>query len=640
MPKYELIEPVLITTDELLEAYTLEDNPKIFDRVDNIIIELNGKHIQLGEICYLNFEKKHNKLNKKFKQLYVVPSSINLVRVQTTKILLKHINDLLIEGIRPVTINNRVKTIINFLAYLNINNIEFILERQSIQSALAHFSQYLKHQIKIHNKEKRVGLTTGTAHNYQKWVLSFTSFILSIDSLELLSSSDLIKTNDAQRIQTEPLSNETLSLEFNQYTTIFRRFSSIILNNEPFPILFELGIERYWITQTGKVIHKDSEILKRSGVFNFKEGREYTLDEIITSKRYKNTSNRNEAIKIFHKNKDKENIQTSESRLLLIFSACKAYFMHFLFLTGENDSTAASILFNDDYSITNSDKHFKSIKWRANGQTVKYDIQSEFIEDFQIYIRLRNFLLKHYNEKHNQLFLNLLHGQLVAAPNNGSHSSIIRTQSSSLFKENNFIATSKTIRVTKSLWVRKHYGSSLSSYILQHSNKTSNSNYTGITPEETDEELAIYYSELTNQLLDAPGIEKSTASGNCVDPNMPQPISIPLFNDKLTVDCSDQKSCLFCDKYKLHTDEEDIRKLLSLKYIIAQSEHLSASSEHFNRVYKLLLVRIEKLLDQIKALGDEKATLIIDVNQQVFEHEKLSEYWSRKLELLNELGII
>lgn len=637
MPEYEPIKQVIYTVDELLNFFKLEENPKIFDRVDNIIIQFPNERIHLGIICYNNVKFKYN---KRFKKLYAIPSSLDFEKVKITKLLLKHINELLIDGIRPITISGRLKVILNFIEHLKINNIELKLNRTSIQNALVNYSQHLLHRIKIYNKELGVGLKTGTAHNYQSWALSFGVFILNVDPFELLNSDNLIATNDTERIPAQALSNDEQSVEFNQYTTLFRRFSSIVLNHEMFPLSFELYMQKYWITPTGKIAHNDNENLKKSGIFNFKEGRKYSRDEIISSRRYKNTSKRNEAIKLFRQRNEKANIHNSAARLFIALYACRAYFMHFLFVTGENDSTAASLLFNRNYVIENSEVNFKGIKWRANGIPVKYDIQSEFIEDFKTYLRLRSFLLKQYNEKHKELFLDVLNNQLVAAPNDGKYSSLIRINTSRIFIENDFIATSKTIRVTKGLWMRSKHGSSLSAYILQHSEKASTSNYTSSNFDESYEDLTNYFNKLTNQLIVSPGIEKATPSGNCIEPNMPQSISEVTSNNILAIDCGDQKSCLFCSKYRIHGDEKDIRKLLSMKYLIIQSEYLAASIEHFKNVYELILTHIEVLLGQIKAQGKEQAQLIIDISQQVFEHEELSDYWYRKLELFNALGVL
>lgn len=274
--------------------------------------------------------------------------------------------------------------------------------------------------------------------------------------------------------------------------------------------------------------------------------------------------------------------------------------MHFLFLTGENDSTAASLLFNKNYKVENSNINFKSIKWRANGRAVKYDIQSEFIHDFKVYLRLRSYLLKHYNEKHKELFLDVINHKLVAPTTSGKHSCKIRKYFSAKFLKNNFDSPSKKIRVTKGLWIRKNHGSSVSSYILQHSEKTANSSYTSSNFEKSSEELANYFSQLSNQLLLEPGKEDSTPSGKCIEPNMPQEISEIISTSLITPDCRNIKSCLFCSKYRVHGDEIDIRKLLSMQYLVLQSEHIAHSVEHFKSVYEFLLTRIDAVLCQIK----------------------------------------
>jgi hypothetical protein len=640
MLKYELLEPIVYSLGEINRAYELEDQPKIFKRIDNIVIKDKEKEFQFGEICYLSFKKKRTNSVGTICKLSVIIDSLAPERVVISKILLEYINDLFMDGLRDITIFGRIKKIHTFIKYLHTNNIKFQLEKKSIQTALIHYSEYLQHRIKIYDKELKIGLTKGTAHNYQNWVLTFCAYILKTDILALLDAHYIIVSSNNERVKTQVLSNENCGVQFSQYTSIFRRFSSIVLDHETFPLSFDLVKETYWVTHLGKIIHSSGDILYKSGVFNFNEGRNYTKDEITSCKRYKNQSEINEAIKIQRQQKEKSNTYYSSPRLFLAIYACKSYFMHFLFITGENDSTAANILFNENYTVENSYANFKSIKWRANGRTVKYDIQSEFIHDFKIYLRLRNYLLKHYNEMHRTLFLDIRNKKLTIPNSSGSHSSYIRQYFSSVFSKNNFDSPSKRIRVTKGLWIRNNYGGSLSSYILQHSDKASNASYTSSNYEKSSEELTHYFSELTNQLLDSPGIEKSTPSGNCVEPNTPQALSDTSSLNVLTIDCGDQKSCFFCSKYRVHGDEIDIRKLLSIKYIINQTEHLAASIEHFNNTYTLVLTHIDALLSKIRLLGEEQAELIINIHQQVFEQEKLSDYWYRKLELLDELGVL
>ncbi len=63
--------------------------------------------------------------------------------------------------------------------------------------------------------------------------------------------------------------------------------------------------------------------------------------------------------------------------------AMKAYFMHFLALTGMNDSTAATLRWDDEYNIEKEQYNFRNIKYRAGNKPVEYSIRREFILEFK-----------------------------------------------------------------------------------------------------------------------------------------------------------------------------------------------------------------------------------------------------------------
>ena len=149
-----------------------------------------------------------------------------------------------------------------------------------------------------------------------------------------------------------------------------------------------------------------------------------------------------------------------------------------------------------------------------------------------------------------------------------------------------------------------------------------------------------YFVMLDKQILKEPLPVIPIPSGNCTETSKPEPLnSLPL-NSAITVKCGNHEGCLFCNKYRIHADEADIRKLLSVKYLIIQSQNLAASQEHFDRVYKPVLTRIEDLLKHIGDTQSSCLTLIKNVRTEVFEQELLSEYWYRKLELLDDLGLL
>ena len=80
MPEYELLKPVIYTIEYINKTFELDDNPAIFERIDNITIKLQHYHFNFGKICYLTKKRKRE-------QLFVIPNSLNQVRVQIAKLL-------------------------------------------------------------------------------------------------------------------------------------------------------------------------------------------------------------------------------------------------------------------------------------------------------------------------------------------------------------------------------------------------------------------------------------------------------------------------------------------------------------------------------------------------------------------------
>jgi len=638
MPDYESIKPVIYKIEDIAEAFDCDSNSVIFNHVDNIVIQFGTLFIHFGQICYIEFKKKQQGDNRKLK---VIKTSLDKRKVVLARGLIHYSCDLFIDGIRSLTIHNRVNEIKKFIN--SLNESELALNESSLGNILINHSDFLKHKIKIYDKELGLGITSATAHNQQTWIIDFFSFLLKVEKTNLLDEIYHIVENSKEKIKTKSLSCNELMDNFNAYIKIFRYFSSVVLDHKKFPLKFSINGEEYWFTISGKIIHKNDKRLNSSGCFNYNNEKYCSVDELISLKRFKTLDRKrikNVYIKYAKNSQELANECYSHSRLFLIKCAARAYFMIFLFLTGENDSTAATLQYENEYSLCNGEQDFKSIKWRANGFEVKYDIQNEFIDDFKIFLCLREHLLQYFSQEYRSLFFEIMKGELVNAHSDGRYSSYIRKSFCSLFKENVFIGTSKRIRLTKSLWIRHNHSADVSSYILQHSNKTSDFNYSGSDFEQSSEELIDYFSEITEQLLPNSGTELETPSGNCIEPKTPTALSTLVTSNLFTVDCGDQKTCLFCSKYRILADEVDIRKLLSIKYLLVNSAHLASSIEHFNKVYNPILDRIEELLEKIREQGDEFAPLILEVSEQVFEQEKLSEYWYRKLEYLEELGVL
>jgi hypothetical protein len=638
MSNHVVITPQIYTIEEITNLFENDDTFS-FNRVDNIVIKLGSNFHHLGRICYKNVQVT----NKNNRELGVVLDSIDIVAIQFAKKLIPYLADLMLDGKRVRTLSDFTGYIISLFKYIRSERFNLHCDKASIQSLIHNYTDYLLHQIKIYDRDLSSGLSTHTAQTYQSRVISFFSYVIEVEESELTSGLFIIQRNNNQVQSALALNDDAFAQQFNLYTQIFRQFSNIVLDPIEIPTSVNVNNELLWIApsynQWLKPKHKKTIGMRG---FNYDNGHFYTIEELELlahckgKKRYQLGQHvsqaRDATVKV--------NQQYSTLRLLLAAWACRAYFMHFLIVTGENDSTAASLIFEDEYLTERSEQNFKSIKWRANGITVNYDIQNEFIADFQRYIQLRSYLINYYQQDYKALFISAAVSKLTNLSIKGDVSCSFRKLFSVQFTGTPLTGTSKSFRVSKSLWVRDSYGSGISSYIMQHNNKTSDSHYTNKDEEKSAEQIADYFAELDKQLLKEPVSSVPIPSGNCAETSKPEPLnSLPL-NSAITVSCGNHEGCLFCSKYRIHADEADIRKLLSVKYLIIQSQHLASSQEHFDSVYKPVLTRVEDLLDHIGNKEPSCLTLIKNVRKEVFEQELLSEYWYRKLELLDELGLL
>ena len=88
---------------------------------------------------------------------------------------------------------------------------------------------------------------------------------------------------------------------------------------------------------------------------------------------------------------------------------------------------------------------------------------------------------------------------------------------------------------------------------------------------------------------------------------------------------------MFCENYVLHTDDVDIRKLLSLRKITELYSNLSND-------LMIVKYRVDEILKYITQDNEDLFKLIIDIKEEVDEGN-LDENWENILELLMDLGV-
>lgn len=123
--------------------------------------------------------------------------------------------------------------------------------------------------------------------------------------------------------------------------------------------------------------------------------------------------------------------------------------------------------------------------------------------------------------------------------------------------------------------------------------------------------------------------------GECEEFN---PRAVDLAPSHIKPDCASKEGCLFCDKYRVHADKKDVRKLLSYLYFIQDAEMTLSETDQFEAYFTPVIERIEQILRYIKELSHEHESMVIRLESEVLEDGELSEFFERELLLREEVN--
>jgi hypothetical protein len=123
-------------------------------------------------------------------------------------------------------------------------------------------------------------------------------------------------------------------------------------------------------------------------------------------------------------------------------------------------------------------------------------------------------------------------------------------------------------------------------------------------------------------------------AGTCIDYGNP---ALAIHTSAVEPDCSKVEGCFFCPNYRVHANEEDMRKLMSCRRVLSAIAPLHGDSIRAEQVYSAVVDRIDALLGELKR-RQPKAHEAIRVD--VEERGQLTGYWARKLQQLHLLGML
>lgn len=128
--------------------------------------------------------------------------------------------------------------------------------------------------------------------------------------------------------------------------------------------------------------------------------------------------------------------------------------------------------------------------------------------------------------------------------------------------------------------------------------------------------------------------QKVIPIGRCADHGKPSPtVSSPI----VVPDCSKVEGCFFCDNYRLHADENDMKKLMSCRRVLQYITPLNGDSIRAERVFTAIMDRIDSLLGELRRRQPQTFEA---VRMDIEERGQLTRYWANKLQQLHLLGML
>ncbi len=596
----------------------------------------------LGSMCYLNRKKTGGGTRALATKVDI--TSLDTQRIEQIRRLINVFVDRS-ATLSDATIGNEMRQMLNFMDWCDRNDHRDALANDN--NGRRAFKEYV-HFLK--NRQRLGELKTIAAAMYQNYVLAILRAFYEIENIDeginLISS---IRSNHP----TPPQDEDDQSRVLGWCSALFEGLSDLVLNEHPFPYKLFIprlpgwSIDFLWvfpatIRYVSPHAQKRRESLSRPNwVVDYANGKLHHWEEVWEKYSGANTAIQKAGAKFVWesmKNRmDRANADPYDvHRLRLATLASQAFIHLFLANTGQNESPVLNLQWSGDFELETNHQAFRTIKWRAGGRKIQFEIQSNFLPSFHKYLKLRDYLLN--GSSSELLFFNQGNNGVGKPRVWADITSNLHLKLRELDPDIPRFGT-RQWRANKSEYINEHAGDLVTAAAMfDHTPNIHKSNYLAGTEGRTAQELSSFYEHVFRESLEKRQERDSANSiGHCE--NYRNPIQTE-GKSGTQPDCEKPEGCLFCKQLYLHIDETDIRKLASCRYVIEKTAHLSASPEHLKLVSGPVLERINGLLEQIKNRGDEAARMVTRIATEVEDEEALSLYWDEKLNFLIKLGLV
>jgi hypothetical protein len=615
----------------------LPDGTKIL-HPERVLIRFGGKQtIDIGALCYLRRDESSRRANE---ARNVDLTSFSQIRADHVHELLHHVSESYsTSGNRWTTqFSNTSNFILYFMQFADSMGYEDVLGNSDVaRVALAGYVNLLREQARSNH------LSINTVTIYQNSAAAILCGLFDVDNM--VEGLNLLHRNKNATENTRPPCETAQSKILALCEAIFYGFSDLVLKNLPYP--YRLDMPEYlewennflWVFPT--VIRympphlqaRRGQLKRPSWAFDYAHGR---LADFESIKRYynQNCAARFALVKAERLIAQANNDPHYHARTDAAMTALNAFVVLFMANIAMNRAQLLELPWSDKYEIGVERQGFRTIKWRAAGRKCYFEIQSTFLPTFKHFLLLRKYLLGDVGFRN--LFFTL--GTRSVSKPSALGGSIFEHFYETLRHIDPHLpkVTPREWRAAKSDWLIRNTDLSTAAKVMQNDENSLLKHYAAGSEILHVEEMTNFFDRVTetvkNRGIPIEGVDQ--AVGVCSSFGAPHQIR---YNSPIVPDCKGAEGCLFCDKYRIHADERDTRKLLSCRYCLRQTAHFAENEEQYQKIFTPIFYRMEEVLEEI----DRRESGIVEkVRIQVEEYGELDPYWNSKLEMLVSLGMV
>lgn len=343
-------------------------------------------------------------------------------------------------------------------------------------------------------------------------------------------------------------------------------------------------------------------------------------------------------------------------RIRLGIHAITAGFLAFIAATGCNSSVAKQLrLASLEVVPTTQGKRMSGVKYRAKGKTVLPEFGARFSSVFDKYLKIREWLIA--NEKTDLAF-----PIPVSTHRSRDNISVVSTSALRAFKDHLEKILPNTAWINPTQW-RKNISYQyiklsggdmlLTAEKLGNTEETIRQSYSRPALEDFVKEMMSFFeamhqsaidrtrsaSKIPVSIVDETTHDSKTNIGACTKKTLIQPKHANGFTHYApTPNCQSPETCIFCIYYGVHADDQDIRRLLSLRYII-ETTNVNDSTDHLLSSSAPTKHRIDEILYEIADTGKRYAEKITKINSEIATGD-LDPFWAIHFDTLVTLGAI